>query len=79
MEERSYRAYITDALMIMTENTAKFIGGRHMTKRWAERFVPKDTRTADEIVMDVIKNAGLKVKGTVNKDGFVDGSGAVYD
>lgn len=59
MEDRRYRAYVTDALMIMTENTAKFAGGKHMTTRWIEEYLPKDTRTAEEVVADVIRNAGL--------------------
>ena len=59
MEERQYRAYLTDALMIIAENTAKFARGRYLTQRWVDRFKPVDNRTGDEIVADVIKNAGL--------------------
>lgn len=59
MEERQYRAYLTDALMIMTENTAKFAGGKHMTQHWYDQFKPVDNRTGEEIAADVIKNAGL--------------------
>ena len=65
IEERRYRAYITDALMILTENTTKFAGGRHLTKRWADKFIPVETRTAEEIAADIIQNAGLVVQGTV--------------
>jgi len=72
MEERRYRAYLTDALMVLTENMAKFAGGKHLMKRWADEFMPKDTRTAEEIAADVIKNAGLTMGGELN--GF-DGSG----
>ena len=63
MEDKRYKAYITDALMVMTENTAKFAGGRHLTVRWADKFKPQDTRTGEEIVEDVVRNAGLTIKG----------------
>lgn len=59
MEERQYKAYLTDALMIITENTAKFAGGKHLTQCWADQFKPVDNRTAEEIAADVIRNAGL--------------------
>ena len=62
-EERRYRAYITDALMIITENTARYAGGKHLTKRWYAKYEPKDERTPDEIAIDVIKNAGLTLQG----------------
>ena len=51
--------------MIITENTAKFAGGRHLVKRWADKFIPQDTRTGDEIALDVILRSGIKVMGTV--------------
>ena len=66
MEDRRYRAYVTDALMIMTENTAKFAGGKHLTQRWADQFKPVDNRTAEEIAADVIRNAGLIQGGELN-------------
>lgn len=67
LEERRYRAYLTDALMIITENTARGVQGKYLTKRWADKFVPVDSRTCDEIAADVIRNAGLVVKdGEIN-------------
>ena len=63
MEERRYRAYITDALMIMTENTARLAGGKSLTVRWYDAYLPVDTRSGDEIAQEVIKNAGLIVQG----------------
>lgn len=55
--------YVTDALKIIGENTARYAGGSHMTQRWADVITPKnqDTRTGAEIAADVIKKAGLKV------------------
>ena len=59
-----YRVYVTDCLRMMTENTAKFSGGRYVTRIFSEvlRREPVDNRTGEEIAADVIKNAGLVVK-----------------
>lgn len=65
MDERRYRAYITDALMAIAENTARFNGGKTMTGRWNDAYKPVDTRSGDEIAVDVIRNAGLQARGTV--------------
>lgn len=62
--------YVTDALKLLGENTARYAGGSHMTQRWADVITPKkqDARTGAEIAADVIKKAGLKV---VSKTEFV--------
>ena len=59
--------YVTDALKILGENTARYAGGSHLTKRWAELLNPAkpDHRSGAEIAADVIQKAGLKV---VSKD-----------
>lgn len=58
------RVYVTDCLRMMTENTAKFSGGRYVTRSFSEvlRREPVDNRTGEEIAADVIKKAGLVVK-----------------
>lgn len=63
MEERRYRAYITDALMAIAENTARFAGGQTMRGRWYQAYEPQDTRTGDEIALQVIQGAGLHYQG----------------
>lgn len=62
--EMAYRVYVTDCLRMMTENTAKFSGGRYVTRSFSEylRREPVDNRTGEEIAADVIKKAGLVVK-----------------
>lgn len=65
MDERRYRAYVTDALMAIAENTARFAGGSAMTARWYDGYKPVDNRSGDEIALDVIKQAGLHAEGTV--------------
>lgn len=56
--EVAYKAYISDSLWAQGE-------GKRLQKRWAEIIErkPQNTRTADEIVLGVIQNAGLKFKG----------------
>lgn len=59
----AYRIYVADCLRIMTENTAKQVGGNYMTAEYEDLIKPKkkDNRTGNEIVADVIRNAGIKV------------------
>lgn len=59
-EEKVYRIYLTDALKQAVENVSKFAGGGVMSKRWFDLFKPVDNRTGDQIVADVMRNAGLK-------------------
>ena len=57
-------------LQIIAENTAKFAGGKTITKRFIDLIEPKpqDTRSGDEIAIDFIKRAGLKIKGSEEVD-----------
>ena len=63
-EEKAYRVYVTDALRLTVENTAKYAGGSYIKARYIDVIEPKkvDNRTGDEIVADIIKRAGLVVK-----------------
>ena len=59
-EQHSFRLYVTDTLMMVAENTARFNGGNYMNLHWSELLNRKvDLRTGDEIVMDVMRDAGL--------------------
>lgn len=62
-KEFAYHVYVTDSLKLIAENTAKYAGGIHLTKRWADivEQKPADTRTGAEIARDVIKAAGLVI------------------
>lgn len=62
-EERRYRAYVTDALMVLTENSAKYAQGQYLTRRWAEGLLPQDDKSGDEIAAEFIRRAGLRFKG----------------
>ena len=60
----AYHIYVTDALRVVAENTARFASGNYIKARYADMIEPKkqDNRTGDEIVADIIKRAGLVVK-----------------
>lgn len=55
-EEVAYRVYVADSLYYQAEN-------KQLTKRYMDIIRPKpvDTRTGDEIALDVITRLGLKV------------------
>ena len=54
-KEKAFKIYITDALRILTENTAKQSGGSYLTARYADLIEPKkeETRTGNEIIVDL--------------------------
>lgn len=62
-EQDAYKTYLAECMRMVTENTAKFAGGRYMSISFGEMLHPKpiDTRTGDEIVADIIKGAGLTI------------------
>ena len=58
-KETAYRTYVTDALKVIAENTARFNGGMTMNARFAEIIAPpsqeEDSITAVEIVDNIRK------------------------
>lgn len=54
-ERLSYMAYMTDQAMYYAQGMAR-------TDRWLDSVIPqeKDTRTAEDIIADVVHRAGLK-------------------
>lgn len=63
MKDEAYKIYVTDCLQTISQNTASYVGGQAMTRRFIELIEPKpqDNRTGAEIAADVIKSCGLKV------------------
>ena len=62
--QRIYRIYVTDALMYMSESVAKSFGGTYLQRRYADLIDGIDEEeemSADEIVLDIIERAELKV------------------
>lgn len=56
IDEKRYRVYVTDSLYALTR-------GSTLSDRWIELLEKKvDTRTGDEVILDVMKNAGLSFK-----------------
>ena len=58
-----YDVYMAECLYCIAENTAKYVGGVHMTQKYTDIInkKPQDTRTGAEIAADVINRLGLKV------------------
>ena len=54
-QQKAYNNYVTDALRIITENTAKAHGGRYLQVRYAEIIEPikEEKRTANEVITDI--------------------------
>lgn len=50
--DKAYRVYVTDALRVLTENTAKISGGGYIQRRYVELVEPRkeETRSGDEII-----------------------------
>lgn len=64
--DTAYRIYITDCLKLISENTAGFVNGKAMSKRFYEIAYDDATsrqpeKSAEETIEEVTKNAGLVV------------------
>ena len=70
----AYRIYVTDALRIVAENTARYAGGNYIKARYADIIEPKkqDNRTCKEITSDVVARCGLTIKKAA-PDGAANG------
>ena len=55
--------YIAMGLKMLTENTARVVGGSYLAVSYTDIIhqKPQDERTGEEIVADVIMGAGLKI------------------
>lgn len=63
-EDKAYRIYVTDALRLVSENTASSVGGKYITARFADVIAPpkeEDNRTCEEITAEIIARCGLVV------------------
>ena len=68
------RIYVTDALRIVAENTARYAGGNYIKARYADIIEPKkqDNRTCEEITADIVARCGLTIKKAA-PDGAAEG------
>ena len=60
LKEELFRTYVTDALKILTGNTARFAGGDYLKIAYREAIHPKpeETRSADEIIANIKSKLG---------------------
>lgn len=60
----AYRIYVTDALRLVAENTARYASGNYIKARYADIIEPKkqDNRTCEEITADIVARCGLTIK-----------------
>lgn len=58
--ELEFRVYVTDALKLISENTAKYVGGSYMPSRFAEKYLPEKKQLSSE---EVKKNIRKKIGG----------------
>lgn len=70
----AYRIYVTDALRLVAENTARYASGDYIKARYADMIEPKkqDNRTCEEITADVAARCGLTIKKAA-PDGAAEG------
>lgn len=55
-EEKAYKIYVSDALKVIAENTAKFGGGSTLTVRYYDIINPKkeeEERTAEDVISNI--------------------------
>ena len=57
--------YVTDALKVLTENSAKYAGGAMIKVRYYDMLMntykQKEEKSGNEIVADIVKRAGLEI------------------
>lgn len=70
----AYRIYVTDALRLVAENTARYASGDYIKARYADIIEPKkqDNRTCEEITADIVARCGLTIKKAA-PDGAANG------
>ena len=70
----AYRIYVTDALRLVAENTARYASGDYIKVRYADIIEPKkqDNRTCEEITADIVERCGLTIKKAA-PDGAAEG------
>jgi hypothetical protein len=71
-EREILRRYITDGIQMITQNTAGRDERLYLSIGYEDIINPKpeESRSAEDVVADVVKNAGLKL---VTKGGGQDG------
>ncbi len=67
--ERSFRVYLTDAAMLICENTARIGGGQLLRRRWADAAFSRgspnseDASAVEEVLAALREEAGVRILG----------------
>lgn len=61
IEDDHYKVYVTDALKVISENTAKFVGGSSMSIRYFDIINPPKEETEEKDPNEVIENIKNKI------------------
>lgn len=62
IKAETFRIYVTDALKVITENTAKTGGGSVLTMRYADLDKPVEVKTGYEIAEEILRRNGLYIE-----------------
>ena len=67
IQKHNYRMYVTSGIKSLIEVTARIGGAKDLNYPDYEEYAePKPQKSAEEIIDDVIKKCGLKMKGGEN-------------
>lgn len=67
-EAYSHRLYIAEGLRVISENTARRVGGNYLSRAWQQpRSAPRPEKPADVVAVEIINGAGLTFKGGVRE------------
>lgn len=61
-EKKAYRNYMADGIKCISETIANVYGGTYMENRLADLMDTTPEKTGDEIALEVITRAGLKLE-----------------
>lgn len=59
-EEMAWRVYVSDALKLVAENTERFAGGAHMSKRFFDFIKPQSSEqlTSSQVISNIRNKIG---------------------
>jgi hypothetical protein len=59
-----YRSYTAEGLRVVSENTAKLVGGSYLVRAWDEAPKPAGPeKPADAVAADIVAGLGLTFRG----------------
>lgn len=73
-QEESYRTYITEALRILTENTAKSSGGSYLSKSFSDIYKKPEKEEPEKTQEEIIAEIDEMLAKARGEGGEIDGS-----